>query len=97
MTNKEAIKRLEWVKKRISDITYSPESFEALNLAIKALELVNDSQDLVNDLVKERPKGKWIDKGSLTSQCNNCGRRSIIEYDFCPMCGADMREEANNG
>lgn len=38
MTNKEAIKQLEWVKKRICDITYSPESFEALNLAIKALE-----------------------------------------------------------
>lgn len=38
MTIKEAIKQLEWVKKRISKITYSPESFEALNIAIKALE-----------------------------------------------------------
>ena len=38
MTNKEAIKRLKWVKKRICDITYSPESFEALDVAIKALE-----------------------------------------------------------
>ena len=37
MTNKEAIEQLKWVKKRICDITYSPESFEALNLAIKAL------------------------------------------------------------
>lgn len=38
MDNKEAIERLKWVKKRISDITYSPESFEALEIAIKALE-----------------------------------------------------------
>lgn len=38
MTSKEAIERLKWVEKRISDITYSPESFEALELAIKALE-----------------------------------------------------------
>ncbi len=38
MTNEEAIERLKWVQKRISDITYSPESFEALELAIKALE-----------------------------------------------------------
>lgn len=38
MTNKEAIERLKWVEKRISDITYSPESFEALEIAIKALE-----------------------------------------------------------
>ena len=38
MTNKEAIEQLIWVRKRICDITYSPESFEAINLAIKALE-----------------------------------------------------------
>lgn len=38
MNNSEAIEQLKWVKKRISNITYSPESFEALNLAIKALE-----------------------------------------------------------
>lgn len=38
MDNNEAIERLKWVKKRISDITYSPESFEALEIAIKALE-----------------------------------------------------------
>lgn len=38
MTNKEVIERLKWVEKRISDITYSPESFEALEIAIKALE-----------------------------------------------------------
>ena len=37
MTNVEAIERLEWVKKRISEITYSPESFEAINMAIEAL------------------------------------------------------------
>lgn len=38
MTNKEAIEQLRWVQKRICDITYSPESFEAIELAIKALE-----------------------------------------------------------
>lgn len=44
MTNKEAIEQLKWVQKRISDITYSPESFEALNLAIKALKLIDCPQ-----------------------------------------------------
>lgn len=43
MTNEEAIGQLKWVNKRISDITYSPESFEALNLAIKALEFVEEN------------------------------------------------------
>lgn len=41
MTNKEAIERLKWVEKRICDITYSPESFEALELAIRALEFID--------------------------------------------------------
>ena len=35
MTNKEAIERLKWVQKRICDITYSPESFEALTLLLE--------------------------------------------------------------
>lgn len=38
MTNKEAIERLKWVKKRIGEITYSPESLEALNIAIGAIK-----------------------------------------------------------
>ncbi len=43
MTNEEAIKQLKWVQKRICDITYSPESFEAIDLAIKAFEFINDN------------------------------------------------------
>ena len=46
MTDKQVIERLEWVKKRICDITYSPECIEALNISIKKLE--------------ERPQGEWI-------------------------------------
>lgn len=42
MTNQEAIEQLKWVQKRISDITYSPESFEAINLAIEALEDIEE-------------------------------------------------------
>lgn len=42
MTNQEAIEQLKWVRNRISDITYSPESFEAINLAIEALEDIEE-------------------------------------------------------
>ena len=38
MTNKEVIEQLEWVRNRISKTTYSPESFEAINIAIEVLE-----------------------------------------------------------
>lgn len=36
--------------------------------------------------------GRWIDKGSLSCRCSNCGCKSPKEYDFCPRCGAKMSE-----
>ncbi len=45
MANKETIEQLKWVKKRICDITYSPESFEALDFAIKAIRIVEVIED----------------------------------------------------
>lgn len=87
MTNKEVIEQLKWVQKRICDITYSPESFEAIELAINAL--------------KERPQGKWIKNNYGEHHCNKCSHFALYEeYDdefienasyFCPFCGADMR------
>ena len=41
-------------------------------------------------------KGKWHGKGDSEGFgifiCNNCGKFAMMEYDFCPNCGADMRE-----
>lgn len=58
MTNKEIIEQLEWIKKRISNITYSPESFEALNLAEKAVSALENraSVDTFINEFKERLK-----------------------------------------
>lgn len=89
MTNKEAIERLKWVQKRICDITYSPESFEAINIAIEKLR-------------EERPQGEWIkNKGRDLRDnfytCSICGRtinvicgETLANYPYCH-CGADMR------
>jgi len=52
MTKKEIIEQLEWVKKRISTITYSPESFEALNLAEKAVSAL-ENQASVDTFINE--------------------------------------------
>lgn len=59
MKNKEAIEKLRWIWKSLSDITYSPESFEAFNIAIKALE--------------ERPQGeqKIIDVPKMCEDCHS--------------------------
>ena len=41
-------------------------------------------------------KGKWAGKGDSEGFgifiCDNCGKFAMMEYDFCPNCGADMRE-----
>jgi rRNA maturation endonuclease Nob1 len=29
-------------------------------------------------------------------QCSECSRYANFKFDFCPNCGADMREEAQN-
>lgn len=40
-------------------------------------------------------QGEWILTGGLDYQCSNCGMVPIFRpYNFCPNCGADMREEA---
>ena len=54
-----------------------------------------------------RPKGKWKETGYETgalgityrqTQCSNCGWEHALPmwWNYCPNCGADMREEADN-
>lgn len=38
MTREEAIDRIKWAKQRLDSVTYSPETQEALNMAIEALK-----------------------------------------------------------
>jgi len=103
MTNEEAAKLL----KRVTAVTqrgsgkgfYASATFEALNMAIEALELAP---------TLARPKGKWIlndvQYGSTSFRCSACN--DVTDdvptccnkplFNFCPACGADMREEADN-
>lgn len=58
-------------------------------------------RNTVEELKQERPKGKWIDtvEGTYCSYCNGYpyddGEYHIEGWssNFCPNCGADMREE----
>lgn len=63
---------------------------KSLVMAIKALE------------EQERPTGKWIDNQDDTGgriNCSVCGKmlpctdEYWYETDYCPNCGADMRED----
>ena len=52
-------------------------------------------EDMPTADVRENVKGEWIDRGKdmmIRWQCSECGRKDIHIYNFCPDCGADMRE-----
>ena len=88
MTNKEAIRVLKAIKEHPSMSVYLPDEYEAIALAIKALE--------------ERPKGQWIRTGSLGNgnahyECSECHygdeHAESQEVPYCWHCGAYMRGE----
>jgi rubrerythrin len=53
----------------------------------------------------EQKRGKWkmqmLPRGVALFYCSECGFGKYTEdnraYGFCPNCGADMREESDNG
>lgn len=88
MTIEEAVNCIKDLKNSFSiyaDDKDIKELFEALDLAIKALEQI-------------RPKGKWIEVedayGMSWFRCDKCGDFEYVNSDYCPLCGADMRGEA---
>lgn len=70
---------------------------------------LNALMDLIEDIpaadVREVKRGKWIIETSRTYfevRCSECGIKSYVHIEdedtisyanFCPNCGADMREE----
>lgn len=45
----------------------------------------------------EKPKiGRWIDKGSLSCRCSECGCKNVRETPYCPYCGIKMKEEGTS-
>ena len=69
---------------------------------------VMDCRGIINSLPSaetERKKGKWISKGYGEYRCSSC--RNIVDldeeilmsikmFDYCPVCGADMRGEQDD-
>ena len=51
--------------------------------------------------VKPVVHGKWTNKewegfnGNFSAECDQCGKRTLAYFhcNFCPFCGADMREK----
>jgi rubrerythrin len=62
--------------------------------------LVSDVKKMMQHYLQERPKGRWSknirNMGACYItyyQCSACGKSVLFgELDFCPNCGADMRD-----
>lgn len=87
--NLEAIsKALEQEPKNCNDCLFKKE-WEKIG---KLLSVVLEKQT-----EQEPRKGHWIPylKEGLIVKCSECKSRFTLGYNFCPNCGADMREVDN--
>ena len=81
---------------------------EAIGIFQLKIDEANKYVELINNLPSVQPKeprrkGKWI-KSNIPEEdytCSECGgacwyydyERGVAKSDYCPNCGADMREE----
>ena len=45
----------------------------------------------IEEMEADRKNGHWIDSFGL-AQCSVCKTEFFMKYNYCPNCGADMRE-----
>lgn len=87
-----------------STLGYEDGILSVENATRKAIELEeaynNGWSDGFSDGVNERPKGEWIFHKDFNESCrygcNQCGNLNNILSNFCPNCGADMRDNKND-
>jgi len=106
MTNKEAINLLRGLEQSLDGYCeLNDEGKKAFNMAVSALELFGNSEQLPS-AQPERKKGKWqiTDAYPHNVYCSECHTRfaqthwsvwkdGSLPRNFCPNCGADFRED----
>lgn len=89
MTLEEAIKHCYDVYNRLK-----AQDNEDCECAEEHKQLAEWLSELKSRRENERPKGEWIDYNPDLWQCSCCSSYATRLYDYCPDCGADMREES---
>jgi len=101
MTEKEKKEIIDLVHKTIFDFfEFSPED-RAFTQTEAILFKVNKALcGKINEIpTEERPQGEWEWQTEDKYRCTNCGEvvrvkevMNVPQYNFCPMCSADMRK-----
>lgn len=68
---------------------------EAPCRACEIYDAMNDVEDFPAADVRPVKRGTWITRPYMmgnTQYCSLCGENYGVKYNFCPNCGADMRE-----
>ena len=68
-------------------------AIDCLYSTMESYYIKRNIMDLPAADVRPVVHGRWEDRGSLSARCSECGCKSLRASDFCPNCGADMREE----
>ena len=87
----------------MNELIYKQDAKDAVDIALDTIDHVPEwvydillnSLDKVPSAEPERKKGKWllIDAGYYDYvKCSQCGETLVWGKNFCPNCGADMRE-----
>lgn len=89
MTNEDAIEIIETFR-----LIFDSPEVENKEVLLGAIDKA------IEALKNERPHGEWImNKTSARGRnytCTICKKVSRNKFDFCPNCGADMREADND-
>jgi hypothetical protein len=90
-------------------LIYADDAIELIN-GLESLPWEEETEEMVNSLATvdavEVVHGRWINKtkeihGMVDERndCSNCGQVywfACPDFNYCPNCGADMRERINN-
>lgn len=90
--SEDLIRRSDAIK--ALDANFTIKGKENMQTVLNYLELVRTRIDGAPTI--EPKRGEWIDRSGgiegAWNYCSVCGEQAIDLYDFCPNCGADMRE-----
>lgn len=86
--NQTNFDKQDWTSRNVCTLLIGAPTIDAVPVVRgEWLEFVGSAYHGVDD----DGEVKWRDVSIF--HCDKCGRKTVVKENFCPSCGADMREE----